>query len=545
MSENTNATPDPSGGVRAESTRPVRIAVRASRRSSARAVEEVVDAALTGPALRGPARVRRLGPGTGRRDYLVELDAQDSIGSPGYASDAFDLVHRLQDTGLFTLVEADVPVPAYAPADTGVGAFGNPDCAADPLSGPRDWALDTMRVPDALDLMDPAVRGGVGIRVGHPDSGFSDHPALGLAVVDTAADWDVIDEDDDASDPLRPPRRTFFNPLPNPGHGTSTASVILGAGEGAFTGVAQQARLVPYRATESVVQVFDSDVADAVRRAHQAGCQIVSMSLGGTGFFGLQEAIQDAVDDGMIVMAAAGNQVGIVTAPASYDNCLAVAATGTGDVPWSGSSRGPAVDVSAPGSCVWAALFHWDVDPPGRIVNRTHGTSYAVAHLAGVAALWLAHHGHQALCDTYGRNRVQRVFLHLPNTPGVCVRPPGWDDDWGIGRIDAAALLGQALPDPADVSGVGAFAAGGSEDPVSRLAALTATDPARMRTWLEQRLGADGLDDRIARYEGELAYLLLSDPSFLADLTMPALGAFRPEPPEAASTELRAILAAH
>ena len=137
------------------------------------------------------------------------------------------------------------------------------------------------------------------------------------------------------------------------------------------------------------------------------------------------------------------------------------------------------------------------------------------------------------------------MFLHLLNTPGVCVRPPGWDDDWGVGRIDAAALLGHTLPDPADVGGVGAFAAGGSDDPVSRLAALTATQPGRVRTWLEQRLGTDGLEERIHRYQGELAFLLLSDPSFRADLTMPALGAFRPEPPEGASTELRAILAAH
>src|SRR3954449_8384653 len=123
----------------ARASRPLRIAVRAARRTSARAVGEVVDGAFAGLALRGPARVRRLGPGTGRRDYLVELDARDSIGSPGYASAAWELVHRLQDTGAFTLVEADVPVPAYAPADNGVGAFRGSDCAADPLSGPRDW----------------------------------------------------------------------------------------------------------------------------------------------------------------------------------------------------------------------------------------------------------------------------------------------------------------------------------------------------------------------------------------------------------------------
>ncbi|MGH3983754.1 MAG: S8 family peptidase [Pseudonocardiaceae bacterium] len=528
----------------ADSVQPIRIAVRAAARTSAAAVQTVTERAMTDLAgVRGPVRVAGLGPDSDDRDWLLEVSATDAIGSPSYASAAWELTHRLQDTGVFALVEADVPVGAFAPRATGIGSFGGGDCRADALSTNHDWALDVIGWAAAMDLMDPATRGGTGIRVGHPDSGFSDHFALG-PVVDRAADWDVIDDDDDATDPLRPPRRRFFNPLPNPGHGTSTASVIVGAGDqDGFRGIAPNAVLIPFRATESVVQLFDSDVADAVRRARKAGCHIVSMSLGGTGFFGLREAIQEAVDDGMIVMAAAGNQVGIVTAPASYDNCLAVAATGTGDTPWSGSSRGSAVDVSAPGSCVWAALFDWSSDPPGRIVDRSHGTSYAVAHLAGIAALWLAHHGHQALCDRYGRNQVQAAFLHLLRTPGVCVRPPGWDDDWGVGRIDANALLSQPLPDPSAVGGVAAFAAGGADDPVSRLAALTSTDPERVRGWLAETLGPDDIDARARRFEGEFAYLLLEDPSFLAGLAMPGFGAFSADPPVAASLELQAFLA--
>jgi len=450
----------------------------------------------------------------------------------------------LQDEKLFELVAADVPVAAFAPQETAAASVGG-DCTADQASAAHDWALQVIGWPAAMALMAPAVRGGVGILVGHPDSGFTTHPALG-PVVDTAKDWDVIDDDPDATDPLRPPTRRFFNPLPNPGHGTSTASVILGAGDGqGFQGVAPKAVLVPFRATESVVQLFDSDVADAVRRAHAAGCHIVSMSLGGVGFFGLEEAIQDAVDDGMIVMAAAGNQVGVVTAPASYDNCLAVAATGTGDRPWSGSSRGTAVDVAAPGSCVWQAAFDWNSAPPGQIVDRSHGTSFAVAHLAGVAALWLAHHGHQNLVGRYGRRNVQAVLLALLNTPGVCARPQGWDDDWGIGRIDAAALLGAPLPDPATLGGARASVSVSEPGPVRRLAALTSTDPKQVRSWLEERLGAENLDAKAARYEGELAYLVLADPSFRAGLTRPAaLAAFVAGPPEGASPQLRAALGA-
>ena len=66
---------------------------------------------------------------------------------------------------------------------------------------------------------------------------------------------------------------------------------------------------MPIRATESVVQLFDSDVAKAVAHARKVGCHVVSMSLGGKGFFGLKDEIQRAVDRGMIVMAAAGNYV--------------------------------------------------------------------------------------------------------------------------------------------------------------------------------------------------------------------------------------------
>jgi len=521
----------------------IRIMIRSVRRCSADEVAAAAQAVIaqTGRA-DGRAAVSRAGAPARRRDWQVDVPTAEAIGSPAYAASAWDLAHRLRDDDLFERVEADVPVAAFAPG-SGAAASTGGDCTADPASIAHDWALATIRWPEAMAAMDPAVRGGVGIRVGHPDSGFTDHPALG-PVVDTAKDWDVIDDDTDATDPLRPPTRRFFNPLPNPGHGTSTASVILGAGDSTgFQGVAPKAVLVPFRATESVVQLFDSDVADAVRRARLAGCHIVSMSLGGTGFFGLREAIQEAVDSGMIVMAAAGNQVGIVTAPASYDNCLAVAATGTGDRPWSGSSRGPAVDVAAPGSCVWQAAFDWNVTPPGRIVDRSHGTSFAVAHLAGVAALWLAHHGHQNLVARYGAANVQPVLLTLLNTPGVCARPQGWNDDWGIGRLDAAALLAAPLPDPAALGGVAA-ASGAGDDPVERLAALACTPRTQVREWLADRFGADQVDEAINRYEGELAYLLLADPLFRAGLTRPGLAAFAAAgPPEAASPQLRAALA--
>ena len=71
---------------------------------------------------------------------------------------------------------------------------------------------------------------------------------------------------------------------------------------------------------------------------------------------------------------------------------------------------------------------------------------YAVAHLAGAAALWLAHHGHDAIVAQVGRARVQAAFLATLAWPGVCVVPPDWDTDWGIGRVDLVNLLQAPLP---------------------------------------------------------------------------------------------------
>lgn len=494
------------------------------------------------------------GEGAAANDLLVEVAVRDAIGSPGYAKKAHDLVQRLYDTGAFVRVEADIPVPTFDPQTPGspteIG-FAGGGCSGVAAATAHDWALRAMRVPQALALLPAARAGGQGIRIGHPDTGYSDHVALGLGHLDRRNDRDVISDDDEARDPLKPPKRSFFRPIPTPGHGTATASVIVGTGDGAgFEGVATAATVVPIRAIESVVQVFDSDVARAVRWARTHHCMIVSMSLGGKGFFGLQDAIQEAVDAGMIVMAAAGNFVGFVTAPASYDNCIAVAASTADDRAWSGSSRGSAVDVAAPGACVWAALFDWDATPPARIVGQSNGTSYAVAHLAGAATLWLARHGHDVLVARYGRPQIQAAFLDVLRRPGVCRRPPGWDSsEFGAGIIDAEALLREQLPAPFAVDGPHALAAGSADGTIDRLAAQTARPPDQVAAAVDALFGAGSSADEafLRRFEGELVYLAMTDDGFGALLAAPGAApglaaAAATTTPIAASPQLRARL---
>ncbi len=487
------------------------------------------------PAALAPVRaaVRRvLGAGwqvqrlaAGSRMLVVTGESAAIVGSDEHARESHEAALALIRSGRFRRAEADVPVPAFEERQ-GVGAFGGGNCGVD--SEPLDWVHKTIRWQQAMDLMSAATRGGVGIRIGHPDSGYTLHPNLGTAALDLTTDRDVIDDDDDAVDDLTP---NPLWPMPNPGHGTATASVIVGRGTAAagIVGLAPKAVLVPIRATESVVQLFDSDVAKAVAHARAVGCHIVSMSLGGKGFFGLEDEIQKAVDSGMIVMAAAGNHVQIVTAPASYANCLAVAATGPGDSRWDGSSRGPAVDVAMPGACVHNASYRNRVPE----VSRSSGTSYAVAHLAGAAALWLAHHGHAQLVNRFGAKRVQAAFLAVLRWPGVCVVPAGWDIDWGIGRVDLPALLQAPLPTVAELARVGAFGATAS-DAVGRIAATIGVEPVLVRTRLAARVGADTpaeLARLLVEHEGELVYLTMVDRAFADSLTQPGgVGAFAPAP---------------
>jgi serine protease len=211
--------------------------------------------------------------------------------------------------------------------------------------------------------------------------------------------------------------------------------------------------------------------------------------------------------------------VDIVTAPASYDNCLAVAATGPGDTLWPESSRGSAVDVSMPGACVYVAAYI-DKTP---IVRMANGTSYAVAHLAAAAALWLAHHGRQLLINKYGARRLQAAFLTILRWPGVCVVPPGWDPGYGVGRVDLLALLNAPLPEPADLINVDAFGAH-DDDAVGRIAAMISSDPVRVRTRLAELLKVstyEELNQTIAEHEGELVYLVLADRAFAQSLKEP------------------------
>lgn len=508
-------------------------------------VRGTVDELLGRDAAGHKWRVESLFPRGGRRPERLAryFRVSGRVDAPPQQWDktAFEIAYRLRDA-LGYPVRPDLPsshfaspdVPALPPEQLASGAprlasgFGSPNTIL-PGAASHSWALEAIRAPLAWNLQ-PAAGGasqGEGIVVAHPDTGYTKAPNLNLSAFDFNRDRDVLDNDDNALDPLE--QSLFFSVL-QPGHGTSTASVLAGEMVGDIRGSAPKAKIVPLRAQKSVWHVFDSDIARAVNYARQIGAHVISMSLGGEWFNALEEAIEAAVSEGIIVLAAAGNHVGFVIAPASYPACIAVSATNANDQPWSGASRGPKVAVCAPGEDVWAAGYAFPSGQPPKLeISPRSGTSYAVALTAGVAALWLAHHGRANLIARYGKKNVQAAFLRVLTTNGFR-QPPGWNTaNLGVGILDADKLLRAPLPAAADLlalpqpfvaagiagaAGV-AGAAGAAGDtsggepsgvPQSLLALFPDLTPGDVRERLASLLRASGgdVDARIERYEAEL-----------------------------------------
>ena len=339
-----------------------------------------------------------------------------------------------------------------------------------PASADPEWSVNLIHAKEAW--LHAETNGhtsrGEGILIGHPDTGYTRHvenwnddPAKRRLLAGLG--WDFWKNDADATDDLESAFGSIFTAgfIGNPGHGTGTSSVIF-SDEGPrtkkkyVTGIAPSARLIPYRVAPTVVVWDRARLADAIIRATDAGCHVLSISMGGLPLDYLQRAVRYAVSKGVIVCCAAGNIYGAndilhgVVWPANYPEALAVAASNANDEPWSGSSRGPGVDITAPGESVWHAIA--EKGKPLVAVDRGNGTSFAVATMAGVAALWLAYHERGKLIAAYGPGQISSVFQHLLGTRGFR-KISNWKTSlFGPGIVDALKMLQAPLPSPSTMA---------------------------------------------------------------------------------------------
>ncbi|WP_145145464.1 S8 family serine peptidase [Roseomonas gilardii] len=415
-----------------------------------------------------PVAVRRLfGPDPDLdRFRLLEVER---VSRPERA-ELFDLAAALREATGAEVVQPDLGTDHYR--DEGQPRRAGPEgadaavwCWAPDRERPAisDWAIEDTGIRKAWQraAAGPGQAKGQDILVFQPDTGVvGAHAEVPPGIAHDPRAANFVEEGGPAEDPMTGGS--------NPGHGTGTGSVVASPEGGRMTGAAPAATLVPIRCIESVARFEQSAVARAIDHARRAGAHVITMSLGGVPSIAMHAALRRAVEENVIVAAAAGNCVGEVVWPARYDAAIAVGGVNAAMKPWRGSSHGPAVDICGPAEFVLRANAR-DAAEPLAAVGGGQGTSFATALLAGIAALWLAHHGRAALIAALppGR-RLQDMFRALLRRTATV--PPGHDaEEYGAGVVNADALLAadfrtaftgaeapprRAAPDEADIAGI-------------------------------------------------------------------------------------------
>ena len=131
-----------------------------------------------------------------------------------------------------------------------------------------------------------------------------------------------------------------------------------------------------------------ANIAQAIIDAANQGAKVISMSIGGSsGSTALQNAVDYAAGQGVVIVAAAGNggSSNGVDYPGAYANVTAVAALTSAKVRASYSDAGPQVDIAAPGSNVLSSGGTSDTS-----YVQMSGTSMATPHVAGAVGLALS-----------------------------------------------------------------------------------------------------------------------------------------------------------
>ncbi len=284
-----------------------------------------------------------------------------------------------------------------------------------------DWGLATYNVPEHWK----STRG-QGVRVAVLDTGLdANHPDLDGAV-------------DDARDFTR----SSHGFADSQGHGTHVSGTIAARqNDRGVVGVAPQCRLLVAKVLGDDGSGTSEQVARGIEWAAASGADILSLSLGSPDASpSIAAAIDRAVAAGRFVICAAGNdgRDDAVNYPARWNSTIAVGAVDRQGSLARFSSRGPQVDVCAPGTDVLSTF------PAGRYAKLS-GTSMATPFVTGVVALMLAKHRQSGGATPIRDTRDLREHLRRTTTDAG---PVGHDPSFGFGLINPDALLADASPPP-------------------------------------------------------------------------------------------------
>ncbi|GIE33014.1 hypothetical protein Ait01nite_060590 [Actinoplanes italicus] len=300
-------------------------------------------------------------------------------------------------------VEVDVPVRALG-------------VSADDEYRDLQWDLDKINTPAAWETSTGA--------------------DVVVAVIDTGVEGDHPDLDGQILKGYNAIENGGGGDFDDNGHGThvaGTVAALTGNGVG-VAGFAPDAKVLPIKVLDADGSGYVSDTAEGIVWATDNGAQIINMSLGSdTPTQAEKSAVAYALKNGVTVVAAAGNEreEGSPTSyPAAYDGVIAVAATDDQDEIAEYSNRGEYVDVAAPGSGI-LSTYPLALSEDGSGFAELNGTSMAAPHVAAVAALI------KGVQPDITPDGIQKAL----ESSAVDLGDDGFDEDFGYGRIDAAAAI--------------------------------------------------------------------------------------------------------
>jgi len=249
-----------------------------------------------------------------------------------------------------------------------------------------------------------------------------------------------------------------YHPNDDDGHGTHVTGTVAQTTNNSLgvAGVAHDATIMPIKVCHADGCPW-ADVADGITWAADYGANVINLSLGGSHASVVEDAVNHALSNGVVVVAAAGNEnESSLGCPACYPGVIAVGATdyNRNRAPYSSygcdpEGSGHCLDVVAPGGDT-SADANGDTYPDG-VLQQTfefaclggapdftefvycfvNGTSMASPHVAGAAAL---------LLDANPALTPQQVGDCLRNT-ALDRGDSGYDLEYGYGLIQVRDAL--------------------------------------------------------------------------------------------------------
>jgi thermitase len=167
------------------------------------------------------------------------------------------------------------------------------------------------------------------------------------------------------------------------GHGTPIAGIIAADDDGSgVVGLAPDSYLINVKVADDKGKCPVAALVEGIIWAVDNGASVINISIElKDSTPELQEAVDYAWDNGIVIVAAAGNGGDSQPVyPAAYENCIAVTAIREDGTLAPLANYGDWVDVAAPGFNIYTIL-------PDDAYGYKHGTSFATAYVSGLAAL--------------------------------------------------------------------------------------------------------------------------------------------------------------